>query len=238
MGNEFINLPPQRLPFNRKNNKWRKKHLDWADSKSFSNNSLIRKSTRHKKINYDLLNGILHMQDLSIILNPESTVASYIPDNIQHYPIMNSKLNVLRGEEAKRVFDYRVIITNPNAISEIENNKKEELFARLQQMVADSSQSEEEFNAELEKLNDYYTYEWQDAREIRSNCLLNHYTKEYNIPSIFNKGFMDAAAVGEEIYQCDIEGGEPVIRRLNPLKVRVFRSGYSNKIEDESNKHY
>lgn len=232
MGNEFINLPPQRLPFNRKNNKWRKKHLDWADSKSFSNNSLIRKSTRHKKINYDLLNGILHMQDLSIILNPESTVASYIPDNIQHYPIMNSKLNVLRGEEAKRVFDYRVIITNPNAISEIENNKKEELFARLQQMVADSSQSEEEFNAELEKLNDYYTYEWQDAREIRSNCLLNHYTKEYNIPSIFNKGFMDAAAVGEEIYQCDIEGGEPIIRRLNPLKVRVFRSGYSNKIED------
>ena len=232
MGNEFINLPPQRLPFNRKNNKWRKKHLDWADSKSFSNNSLIRKSTRHKKINYDLLNGILHMQDLSIILNPESTVASYIPDNIQHYPIMNSKLNVLRGEEAKRVFDYRVIITNPNAISEIENNKKEELFARLQQMVANSSQSEEEFNAELEKLNDYYTYEWQDAREIRSNCLLNHYVKEYNIPSIFNKGFMDAAAVGEEIYQCDIEGGEPIIRRLNPLKVRVFRSGYSNKIED------
>ena len=232
MGNEFINLPPQKLPFNRKNNKWRKKHLDWADSKSFYNNSLIRKSTRHKKINYDLLNGILHMQDLSTILNPESTVASYIPDNIQHYPIMNSKLNVLRGEEAKRVFDYRVIITNPNAISEIENNKKEELFARLQQMVADSSQSEEEFNAELEKLNDYYTYEWQDAREIRSNCLLNHYTKEYNIPSIFNKGFMDAAAVGEEIYQCDIEGGEPIIRRLNPLKVRVFRSGYSNKIED------
>ena len=38
--------------------------------------------------------------------------------------------------------------------------------------------------------------------------------------------------VGEEIYQCDIVGGEPIIEKLNPLKVRVFKSGYSNKVED------
>jgi hypothetical protein len=43
---------------------------------------------------------------------------------------------------------------------------------------------------------------------------------------------MDAMTVGEEIYQCDIIGGEPTIERLNPLKVRIFRSGISNKIED------
>lgn len=43
---------------------------------------------------------------------------------------------------------------------------------------------------------------------------------------------MDAMAVGEEIYQCDIVGGEPVVERLNPLKVRIFKAGYSNKVED------
>ena len=43
---------------------------------------------------------------------------------------------------------------------------------------------------------------------------------------------MDAMAVSEEIYQCDIVGGEPVIEKLNPAKVRVYKSGYSNKIED------
>jgi hypothetical protein len=62
--------------------------------------------------------------------------------------------------------------------------------------------------------------------------LLNHYIKEYNVPLLFNNGFMDAMAVGEEIYQCDIVGGEPTIERLNPLKIRVFKSGYSNRIED------
>ena len=229
---ELINLPPQQLPFNKKNKAWRKRHLDWADSKTFFNYSLVRKSVIHKKINYDLLNGKLHMTDLELVLNPENIKAGFVPDRIQHYPIMNSKLNVLRGEESKRVFDYRVVATNPNAISEIENNKKGELFQRLQQLIADTSQSEEEFNQKLEKLNDYYTYEWQDMREIRANALLNHYVKEYNIPLLFNNGFMDAMTVGEEIYQCDIVGGEPVIERLNPLKVRIFKSGYSNRIED------
>lgn len=100
------------------------------------------------------------MDDLALVLNPENIKAGFIPDKIQHYPIMNSKLNVLRGEESKRVFDYRVVITNPNAISEIEANKKQEILQRMQQLVAETSQSEEEFNAELEKMNDYFTFEW------------------------------------------------------------------------------
>lgn len=52
------------------------------------------------------------------------------------------------------------------------------------------------------------------------------------MPLMFNQGFMDAMAIAEEIYQCDIVGGEPIIERVNPLKIRVFKSGYSNKIED------
>lgn len=229
---EILQFPPQQLPFSRKTKAWRKKHCDWASNRTFFNYSPVRKSVLHKKINYDLITGKLHMKDLMLVVNPNNIQANFIPDRIQHYPIMNSKLNVLRGEEAKRVFDYRVIITNPNSISEIENNKKIELMQRLQQMVADTSQSEEEFNTELEKLNDYFTYEWQDLREIRANCLLNHYVKELNMPLIFNKGFMDAMTVAEEIYMCDIVGGEPTIERINPCKLRVFRSGYSDRIED------
>ena len=227
-----INFPRQMLPLSKKTKQWRKECLLWANQKTFFNYSLVRKSVIHKKINYDLLNGKLHMEDMELVLNPDSIQAGYIPERIQHYPIMNSKLNVLRGEESKRVFDFKVVVTNPTAISEIENNKKEELMQRLQELIQDTSSSEEEFNQKLEKLNDYYTYEWQDLKEIRANQLLNHYIKELNIPLIFNNGFMDAMTVGEEIYQCDIVGGEPVIERINPLKIRVFKSGYSNKIED------
>lgn len=229
---EIKNLPPQKLPFRKKDKNWRKKHLDWADRKSFFNDNYVRKSVLHKKINYDLLRGILHMDDLELIINPDHIDASYIPDRIQHFPIMNSKLNVLRGEESKRRFDFRVVVTDPNSISERENNKKEELFRHLQELVADTSLSEEEYNARVREISEYYTYEWQDLREIRANALVRHYYKELEMPLKFNEGIMDAMAVGEEIYQVEIVSGEPVVSRLNPLKVRVFRNGYSNRIED------
>lgn len=73
------------------------------------------------------------MEDIELILNPNHTVAAYIPDNIQHYPIINSKLNVLAGEESKRRFDFRLIVTNPDAISEIETNRKNQWFSDLSQ---------------------------------------------------------------------------------------------------------
>lgn len=229
---DMIQFPPQQLPFNRKTKKWRMKHCDWADSKTSFNYALVRNSVRHKRINYDLLNGKLHMQDLMLLLNPDNIKASFIPDRIQHYPIMNSKLDVLRGEELKRVFDYRVMITNPNGISEIERAKKEQMLQSVQSLLEKTAQSEEEFNAGMQKLSDFYTFEWQDMREVRANALLTHYWKEYNFPMTFNTGFMDALAVAEEMYMCDIVGGEPVMERLNPNNVYVFRSGYSNRVED------
>lgn len=226
------NLPSQRIPDSKKTDSWCKKHLDWADGRTYFNYSPVRNSVRHKKINYDLVNGILHMQDLGLIVNPENLDAGFIPEKIHHYPIINKSLNVLRGEETKRLFDYRVVITNPNAISEMEEAKKEAIMAQLQQAISNTAQSEQEYEAEIQKISDYYKYQYQDIREIRANALLNHYVKEYNMPLMFNEGMADGMIVGEEIYLCDIVGGEPVIERLDPLKVRIFKSGYSNKIED------
>jgi len=48
----------------------------------------------------------------------------------------------------------------------------------------------------------------------------------------FNSGIMDAMICGEEIYQCDIVGGEPTMERINPKKIQVIRSGFSNRVED------
>lgn len=230
--NAIGGFPPQQLSFSKKNKAWRKKCCDFGDNHSLLHYHLARKSVFQMKINYDLLNGKLHMDDLKMYLNPYNLDASFIPDSIQHYSIINSKLNVLVGEESERLFDYRVIVTNPGAVSEIEEGKNNEVNQRLQQLVADTSQSEERFQQELEDLSDYFQYEWQDKREQRANMLLNHYVKELDVDQLFNQGLIDAECVGEEIYQCDIVGGEPVVWKLDPMKVRILKSGYSNRIED------
>lgn len=179
-------FPPQQLSFNKKSKAWRKRCVDFADDRSFLHCHLTRKSVFGMRINYDLLNGKLHMEDLKKLLNPYNLDASFIPDNIQHYSIINSKLRVLQGEESKRVFDFRVVVTNPNAISEIEEVKKNELLGQLQRLMAEQSQSEEEFNMELQKMSDFFSYEWQDMREVRANQLLNHYMKELEVTQLFN----------------------------------------------------
>lgn len=228
----IFNLPPQQLPFSKKTKEWRKKHIDFADTNTYSNSSLVRKSVYKQKINYDLLAGKLHMDDLMKVLNPDKLDVGYIPDSIPHYPVMNSKLNILRGEESRRPFDYRVVVTNPNSISKMEEDKKNAVYDRLKRIISETSLTEDEYNKELDRMQEYFTYDYQDMREKRANFVLSHYWKEYNFPLIFNEAFVDAYTVGEEIYQCDIVGGEPVLSRLNPMKVRVYMSGYSNKIED------
>lgn len=230
--NAIGGFPSQQLPFNKKTKAWRKKVVDFGDDHSLLHYHLTRKSVFAMKINYDLLNGKLHMPDLRMLINPYDLDASFIPDAIQHYSIINPKLGVLRGEESERLFDFRVIVTNPNAVAEIEEEKNNQVNMKLQELIADTSQSEEQFNQELENLSDYFQYEYQDKREVRANMLLNHYMKELEIPQLFNLGFVDAYTVGEEAYQCDIVGGEPTITKIDPMKMRVIRSGYSNKIED------
>lgn len=172
------------------------------------------------------------MDDLETILNPTGISDGLLPSHIQHYPIINSKLELLKGEESKRVFDYRVIVTDYNSISEASEAKKAELLQDLQQLVEDTAISEEDYNQKIENLNQYYTYNWQDFQEQRANYLINHYSKEYDFSTIFNEGFYDALAVGEELYICDIVGGEPIMERLNPQTVTIFRTGNSNKVED------
>ena len=230
--NAIGGFPAQQMSFNKKGKAWRKKCVDFGDDHSLIHYHLTRKSVFAMKINYDLINGKIHMDDLKSLVNPYNLDASFIPDNIQHYPILNSKLEILRGEESKRLFDFRVIVTNPTAISEMEEEKNNQVNTMLQQMLMDNSQSEEEFNQQLEKQADYFTYEYQDKREIRGNLLLNHYIKELDFEQLFNRGFTDAYTVGEEAYHCDIVGGEPFIEKIDPLKMRVIKSGSSNKIED------
>lgn len=229
---DLKNLPPQMLAYNRKTKEWRRAHLDWADRRTYYFGNMVRNSLLKKRVNYNLINGVLDMRDVELILNPDNVNALYVPESIQHFPIMNSKLHVLQGEESKRRFEFKVVVTNPNSISEIENSKLSMLQEQVQAMIEDENLSEEEFNKELDKLSYYFDYQWQDMIEMRASTILSHYMKELNIPKTFNDGFMDAMICGEEIYQCDIVGGEPTFERLNPLKVHIFKNGFSNRVED------
>lgn len=225
-------FPAQQKPYRSKGDKWRRQCVDWGCDRSGASSEETRGSVGRMDVNYDLVNGRIHVSDFVKVLQPERFNVGFIPDDIQHYPILNPKLNLLIGEEGKRVFEMRVVVTNPNAVSEMEREKARALRERYVAFVRGAQQDPQADRRQLEEISRYMTYEWQDMREARANALLKHYDKELNMPMAFSSGFKDALTVGQEMYKVDVVGGEPTLERLNPRKVFVYRSGNSSRVED------
>ena len=225
------NFPSQKLPYSKKGKAWRRDHLDWADANSYLNNSNIRRKLKHKRINLNLYNGKVDVNDMKLILNPGGMEKYYIPDAIQHYPIVTPRVNVLVGEEKRRKFDWSVSIINPDTLSKIKEDTKKLVDKRLMEMLQ-SEVSDEELEQELTKYSDYINFDYQDVREKRANLLMRHYITKLNMKIVFQQGFKDALIMGEEIYMFDIVNGQVTFEKLNPLKVHTLRGGNSNKIED------
>lgn len=223
--------PRQRLPYSKKNKEWRKSNLDYSDKYSFYNDEGVRRTFKNKVINYNLYNGILDMQDLTEVVNPHHLEASYVPQQIPHVPIIVPKIDLLVGEEIKRRFDWSVIVTNPDAITKKEEDKKTFLFQKLSQML-EANYQDDELKQKMDELGKHMKYTWQDLREKMANQILRHYWQELKFAEKFTNGFKDALLVAEELYIVDISHGEPTIDRLNPLKVHAIRTGNSNRLED------
>lgn len=226
-------MPRQRLPYKEKTKEWRISNIDYADRHSFYNNERVRKSLQNKIINLNMYNGIIDIRDLTNVVNPHHVDASFVPDNIPHHPILVPKIDLLVGEEIKRRFDWSVIVTNPDAVSKKEEDKKSFLLQRMTEFFQ-ANYSDEELKIKMEELNKHMKYNWQDIREKTANQILRHYYQEQRFARTFNDGFKDALIFAEEIYQCDIIQDEPVMIKLNPLKVHSVRSGNSDRIEDSS----
>ena len=223
--------PRQRLPYSKKTKSWRKDNVDAADKFSFYHNEVVRQTLKNKIINLNLYNGIVDIRDLHNTVNPHQIDASFIPDNIPHHPVMNAKVDLLIGEEINRRFDYKVLVTNHDAISTKEEELKKEL---KQKMISyfERNYSKKELEEKYKELEDFLKYDYQDIRERLATQILQHYSSEQNFKRTFNNGFKDALIMAEEIYQIDIVSNEPELKKLNPLKVHCVRSGKSEKIED------
>lgn len=228
-----LQLPRQKLSFSQKTKEWRKDNLDHADKHTFYHNEEVRQTLQNKIINLNLYNGIVDVRDLTNVVNPNQIDATYVPDNIPHQPIIVPKVDLLVGEELKRRFDWSVIVTNADAVTKKEEDKKKFLMEKLSEYLQANYQ-EDELKQKMDELGKYMKYTWQDIREKMANQILKHYYQSEEMADKFNKGFKDALIMAEEIYLVDIAFDEPRLIKLNPLKVQVVRSSNSDRFEDSS----
>lgn len=227
-------FPRQKKAYKDKSPQWRKQHFEWVEEFIQMNNSPIRNSLEHKMRAFRAYIGNLVRADYTTVLNPGNlkSIEHTLPDEIEHMPIAVSYLDVLIGEEFDRRFEWKAIVTNPESISRIEDDKKRLLQEEIMRLVEDTSIDEEDAVKQLEKFVKYLYTEYQDAREIRCNQLLKHYIKELDLKLKFNEGFKNVLIANEEHYLGDVVNGKPVIEVIDTKKIEIIRAGSSNRTED------
>lgn len=234
MQSNLIYFPTQKRSDKEKNTQWYKDCVDASERiATFNTSSMaIRETYSNKVANYNLANGVIDRKDFEKVVNPLGLKGSTFPQSIQNYPIAIPKLNLLIGEEAKRRFEYKVVVVNPDAITEKEEKKKQDLLQFLVQQAKNESANEQELQAKIQEFGKYQKYSFQDNREIMATHILKYLWYEQKLPEKFNNGFYDALIAAEELYSIDVVANEPVLRKVNPLRLHTLRSGTSPYLED------
>ena len=224
-------MPSQKKAYSSKGKKWRKENIEAGETLSFYTNEGVRQTLKNKVLNLNLYNGVVNAEDIANVLNPDNIDASFVPDNVPHIPIVVPKVKLLVGEELRRRFDFQVIATNPDAISQKEESLNQFLYQKLVALLSEQY-SDKELEQKLKELERERKYSWSDRRENMGNMILKHYYKELEMKRKFSEGFEHALVMAEEMYQTEISNSEPTFELLNPLKVYTYRNSMSEKIED------
>ena len=123
-----LQFPSQKLSRSKKTQKWAEECIKAAEDLAIFRYSGIRESYRNKLINYNLANDVLDTSDIETVCNPMGIKDATFPAKMQNYPIANPKIDLLIGEEYKRRFDWRVMVINPDAISEKEQDQRKRML--------------------------------------------------------------------------------------------------------------
>ena len=225
-------FPAQKVSSSQKTEEWYKQCVDVAENIAIVSDTPLRESSYNKSANYDLFNNKLNIRDMQKVLNPLNLTHATFPAKMQHYPIGNTKLERLIGEEPNRKFDFIVRVINDDAVSSKEEERKKQLFSAVLPYLQMQNPDQESLKKELQRLSKYYNYEYQDIRELTATRLLSYFFKTMNLRWIFNMGFADALIAGEECFCVDIVSGEPVVYKPNMQNLYVIRSGDQTLIDD------
>jgi hypothetical protein len=210
----------------------------------FDNNGI---SIRHKmKINYDLFNNKIDLQEFEHICNPLGKGLGELPAKFTNKDIVSSKIKYLLGAEHKLPFTYHVIATNPEATSRREQAE----FGKMKEFVISSIMSPIRQNIEMQKMQQtqgkeltpdeieklqqeieqelkaqtpeevkkYMSREYQDPAEIMHSQILEYQVQKCEVKRKFNKALKHGLLSGIEVMYVGIVNGQPQVLNVDPMR--------------------
>lgn len=242
------NFPKQRLSHHDKikdDYKWCKNVIDnllidYAGDRTVVN--AYNTDYERKLSNYQLYNNLLNQRDFERECNPLGIEVGQFKDEIQPYNKTYNKIQVLLGEELRRPFNFKAVLTNPDGIKSKLAHRDDLLrnyvYSQIQQVLEELGQAPEEPLYDPATLIDpseidrYMSSNFLAAKEITANKILNYLIKKLSLKDVKNDTFKHGLISGEELVYVGIERDEPVANLLNPLGVFYHKSPETKFIQD------
>lgn len=239
-------MPAQKVSRSAKTKKWREQCVESVASMNNSSNTNGRTSWAKKQSNYDLVNSIQSEADFKHVLDPYSLGDKQpggSPAKLRDINIIINKINLLKGEEMSRPFNFQVMAVNGEAVSYKESELKKMLMKTAQEILGKESgipqlaqtdpntgePVEPKTFAEVEK---FAMRTITDIRESSGNHILQYLKHKEALPLKFNEGWEHALIAAEEVYYIGVVNGEPRLRVCNPLNCDFDRNPDNPNVED------
>lgn len=220
----------QKIPRSKKTDEWQQECVDGIISREGSGfvGGTDRKGAMLTA--YGLYNSEYNEDDLKYVTNPFK-VEDGFPAKMQNFNIIRPKIDLLIGEESKRPFNVKVIQTNYDAVTKIQEEKKNLLLQYIQSYIGvqQDDQGQPITPPEIEK---YMKYNYKTISEEAAFHSLNYLKEKLNLQNEFLKGWKDALISSEEIYYVGIVNGEPSLERVNPVNCDYDKDPDLEYIED------
>jgi hypothetical protein len=232
MSTKIFSFPKQKLSYREKTEDWAKDNVRMGITLADYDPGKLRKTKSEMDLNYRLVSGDFDEKDVDRSLNPLNLKGVRWPVKIQNYPIELTKLDVLKGEELSRPFNWFLRASNDHVVILKQERETNDVKNYILAQLDNPNYSEVEAKKDLQKIKKYYNYDYQDEREEMGTRLLQHITKTQRLPYITTDAFYDIVTVAEEQFACDVIHGEPINRKIRPRNLSVFGNGESNYIDN------
>lgn len=242
------NFPKQRVSYSEKvkdNYQWAKDVLDNLLLDYASDEMIVNKNRSdydRMLSNYQLFNNQLNQADFERECNPYGLDVNELKDEIQPYNKTYNKIQVLLGEELRRPFDFRAVLTNSDGVKSkllmqdemFKNYVYQQIQATLESLKVQLD--EDMFDPELavppDEIQDYMSTKYLDAREILANKLLKYIIRSQDLKHTKNDTFKHALISGSEFAYVTSLNGEPAVIPVNPLGMFFYKSPETKYVQD------
>ena len=190
-------IPKQKLKSNKKTKSWRTECVE-----GFINQSSFMQNSKSDLLRfYECYNGEMADADYNYVTNPYNSQAGKkrnFPAKLRNYNIIKPVVDLLMGEKSQRPSNFQVTVTNPDAVSRMEEEKQKAILQSLQQMfinalneqgVPTGQQSKEQEMPE--QVAKYVETSWQDSRAIVGQQVLNYLRDNLDLPDKLQSAFFD-----------------------------------------------